>query len=112
MNPYERAAQVYLSEPCARPFRVDLENHLFLGWVFSTPTLFLMGRRVFRDWPEERIKNSGISDTEGDCWHVWLAAGDMREAIRMIPTHLPWLSFERRNRLVVMPMAKFLRMFP
>jgi len=111
MTPYEQAALVYLKEPCARTFREDLENHLFVGWVFNSPSLFLMGRQVMSDWPHHMIADSGVSDDEGDCWHVWLAAGDMKEAIRLIPHDLPWLSFERNNRLVKMPLAKFRRMF-
>ncbi len=112
MTPYEQAARVYLREPCARSFREDLENHLFLGWVFSTPALFLMGRRIMHDWPHRMAADSSIADDEGDCWHVWLAAGDMSEAVRAIPFDLPWLSFERENRLVTMPLDKFRRMFP
>jgi hypothetical protein len=111
MTPYEQAARVYLKEPCRRTFREDLENHLFLGWVFNTPSLFMMGRRVQSTWKHKQIADSSLADTEGDCWHVWLAAGDMREAIRFIPFDLPLLSFERANRLVIMPMAKFKRMF-
>ena len=39
MLPAEKAAAVYAQEPCAQSFREDLEAHLLISYVFSTPEL-------------------------------------------------------------------------
>lgn len=108
MNPFAAAAGVYQREPCARPLREDLEAHLLFGWVFSTPEVFLMGRQVRHDWPHDRIRDPWQTADDGDCWHVWLCAGDIREAIGLMPFPLPWVSYERQNVLRIIP-AKVLR---
>lgn len=109
MTPYEQAAQVYEQEESARPFWEDLQAHLLYGWVMSTPELFLMARQVKRDWPDELLKNPWAIDDDGDCWHVWLAAGDLSKVKEFIPYPLPYLSYERVNVLRSMPFDKACR---
>lgn len=100
MTPVERAAAVYQREPCARTFREDLEAHLLNGYVLSTPATFVMGRLVQRDAPPELIVDPWHRFETGDCWLVYLAAGDiLREARRWMPWPVPWLAWERSNRL-------------
>lgn len=98
-GPFADAAAVYDREPCARPFVEDFEAHLRYGWVISTPSLFLMARPVRSDWPEDVVLNPFALPDSPDMWHVWLAAGDWREAFDCAPYPLPWVSFERNNRL-------------
>lgn len=109
MNAFTTAAEVYRREPCARTLREDLEAHLVHGWVFSTPELFLMGRVVRHDWPEDRILDPWDTDEAGDCWHVWLCSGDILEALAMMPFPLPWVSYQRRNVLRVVEAGRLLR---
>ncbi len=100
MTPVERAAAVYQREPCARTFREDLEAHLLNGYVFSTPETFVMGRLVQHDADPDLIVNPWHRFETGDCWLVYLAAGDIiREARRWMPWPVPWLAWERGNRL-------------
>ncbi len=97
--PFARAARVYEREACARPLVADLEAHLLYGYVISTPEVFLMGRRVRSGWPDETLRDPYATAPDGDCWHVWLCGGSMREALRRMPFRLPWLSYERSNRI-------------
>lgn len=106
MTPYEQAARVYEREVCASSFRADLEAHLFGGWVVSTPDFFVMARRVMKRWPAEMTLNPYYAHPKGDCWHVWLAAGDLRAMWSALPEELDWISFERRNVLRVVRLAR------
>lgn len=98
MTPYTLARSVYDAEPCARTFEVDLIAHLALGYVVSTPEVFAMFRPVHRDGGEG-IVDPFVSFPDPDCWHIYLAAGDISLIHGFIPHPLPWVSWERKNRL-------------
>ena len=97
LSPYLTAAAVYDREPCARTFEEDLFLHLTLGHVVSTPTLFAMFRPVHRDWPLHRLRNPMDSDPAGDCWWIWLAAGDLAQLFAFPASPKKWVAFERAN---------------
>jgi hypothetical protein len=99
MKPIELAAAVYQQEDCARSFREDLEAHLLNGFVYSTPDAFLMGRPVRRDANPEDIVNPWVNFTDPDCWHCYLFSGSLHHTMSMPPFKLPWVSYERKNRL-------------
>jgi len=103
--PYERARDIYLSEPCVRTFEEDFHNHLRHGVVVSTPRAFVMARRADR-WADPRdIVDSAHVFDGGDCLHIFLASGDLREIVRLLELsdhvhgRLEWLSWERDNVL-------------
>lgn len=100
MTPYQQARQVYETEPCARTFEEDLIAHFENGYVISTPEVFLMFRPVRHDWPEVHIVDANLRNcTQGDTWHVYLAAGDASQFASHFPYKLPFVSFERKNEL-------------
>jgi hypothetical protein len=101
MSPAEQAAAVYEREECARTFREDLEAHLIGGYVFSTPTVFLMARPVRHDAPQAEIVNPWhvFPREECDCWMLYLAAGDIAEFFRWVPFPLAFVAWERNNVL-------------
>lgn len=101
MTPIETAAAVYASEPCARSFREDLEAHLLGGHVHSTPTAFVMARPVMRAADYELLTNPWVTwrREDADAWLVYLAAGDVAEMLGFLPFPLPWIGWERDNRL-------------
>lgn len=109
MSPFEKAARVYIKEPCARPLGEDLEHHLLNGYVFNTPDVFLMARRVNSCWDDSEIKSPWRVDPDGDTWHVWLAGGDLHKGLHLIPYSLPWLSWERGNRVRFRPYSTVIR---
>jgi hypothetical protein len=101
MTPFEQALAVYVQEPCARTFADDLEAHLRYGLVISTPEYFLMARKVIKDAPPREITDSWFyfNQNLANCWHVWLLAGDIRMAFLSADVRLPWVSFEKRNKI-------------
>jgi hypothetical protein len=99
LSPYLLAAEVYEREPCARTFAEDIIAHLEGGYVVNSPTVFLMFRPVARAGEEEEIVNPWRCFPAPDCWHVYLASGDSSEFASHFPFPLPWVSFERKNRL-------------
>lgn len=98
-SPYELAESVYQSEPCARSFMEDLRLHMLHGYVFNTPRLFLMGRSVSKLGDAGSIVDPTVSFNNADCWHIYLAAGDLSEFFKFEPFPLPWFSWERNNKL-------------
>lgn len=101
MTPFEQAKAVYDKEPCARSFAQDLMLHYLRGFVFSTPTFFIMGRPVPRSEDPALIVNPAHSFDRAECdaWMIYLMAGDPTEAWSIMPWRLPWFGFERRNEL-------------
>lgn len=99
MKPVELVAAVYQQEECARSFREDLEAHLLHGYVYSHPEAFVMGRPVRKDAPYEDIVNPWVNFTDPDCWHLYLFAGAFHHAFAAPPFQLPWVSYERKNKL-------------
>ena len=99
-QPILHAMSVYKMEECYRTFQEDLELHLATGFVHSTPEYFIMGRPVRSDAPEIEIMDAALPFQEPDCWHIHLAAGN----IKLFWKHedglrLPFVTWERRNVL-------------
>lgn len=99
MSPYELAKRVYDTEPCARPFDVDLRYHLDYGYVHATPYVFVMARPVRSTSPARDLLSPWIIFPDPDAWMVWLAAGDLQEMFRLEPFQLPYYVWERNNQL-------------
>lgn len=99
ISPYERARKVYEQEDCRRSFSEDLELHLRYGYVYSTPNSFIMGRAVDRYADSECIVDPSVVFDHPNAWLVYLAAGDMSEFFLRQPFFLPWVGWERENKL-------------
>ena len=101
MTPVWMAAAVYEAEPCARSFREDLEAHLQNGYVFSTPTAFVMGRPVDSGADPAAIVDPlhGFDPEDCDAWLVYLAAGSIADVLRQEPFPLTFYLWERKNVL-------------
>jgi hypothetical protein len=98
--PVQLAAQVYQDEPCARSFQEDLEAHLLHGYVYSNHDVFLLARPVWSKAPTENIVNPWFNTfSHIDAWHVYLVAGDMMAPFRVAPYRLPFVTFEKRNKI-------------
>jgi len=105
MTPFEEALAVYSREPCARTFSEDLEAHLRHGYVINTPECFIMGRKVYRYAQTHHILNPwhNLWESTPNCWHLYLFAGDVRKAFASADVQLPYVSFERRNKIRFYP---------
>jgi hypothetical protein len=99
-TPLDLAQRIYETEWCARTFPQDLCLHLRHGWVLSSPSFFMMGRPVLHTAPESLILDPTHRFDNADAWLVWVAAGSHpRELIRHMPFQLPYLGWQKRNRL-------------
>ena len=96
--PYMLARQIWTQEECARTFEEDLVFHLNHGYVIATPDVFAMFRWVDSTASEEEILGNETF-SHADCWHVYAYAGDFSQAESLFPFPLPWISFERKNKL-------------
>jgi hypothetical protein len=102
VNAFAKALLVYSAEPCARTFDADLHAHLLHGgFVLCRPDVFLMARPVARTAERAAIVNPFVvfPRAQCDCWHVYLVAGSVGEALRFMPHPLEWVSWERENVL-------------
>lgn len=104
MKPVEEAAEVYKREQCARTFREDLEAHLLNGMVISNREFFLMARKVDSQAEPSDIVDPWVNNFQKfNCWHLYLYAGNMSNAFGSADVRLPFVSFERRNKLKIYP---------
>lgn len=99
MTPIEQAAAVYDREYCARSFSEDVEAHFSTGIVISTPTLFCLAREVWRGSLPELVLDPWVKFEGGDCWHVYLFAGNLVELFGHCTEPKEWVAFERNNVL-------------
>jgi hypothetical protein len=96
------ARSIWLLEPCARPFELDLLLHLRHGYVYSTPRSFVMWRRVKSDALPEQIVDPSIEfGPEADAWFVFCAAGTegVARLFEAEPYPLPFIGWERDNKI-------------
>jgi len=101
MSPFEQAATWHLKHCPDIPFGNIVEAHFQRGHVIGNPEVFILGRRVCSDWDAELLLDPWETATAGDCWHVWLWVGKVRDWRAVVPFPLPWISFHRGERLRV-----------
>lgn len=99
-NAYQAAMRAHAASFPLRTFLEDLTLHLEFGYVVSMPGLFLMGRPVQKEAPYELLIDPRNRFLRPDAWFVWLAAGATPDKlISCMPYHLPYVMWERNNKL-------------
>lgn len=107
-NPFQEAQAFYKRDPGKRTFPEDLVLHLQYGWVVSSPTVFLMGRPVVRGADVALILEPSHKFENPDAWLVWFAAGaDPISCLHLMPFYLPYVGWEKNNRLRFYPTRYF-----
>ena len=108
VTPFEQAALWHAKHCPGSAFAEVVEAHFQTGYVVGTPEVFLLGRRIDRTWPDEWVNDPWRAAPDGDCWHVWLWAGTVRDWSAMVPYPLPWLSWHRgeKRRVFRFPAGK------
>lgn len=102
MTAFELAQLAHEADNSPRYFADDIGLHLFGGYVYSTPTAFILFRHVPHDAPVELIVNpeNVFEDADCDCLHVYLAAGDLAEIVSVLLGYSrEFTCFERRGKL-------------
>lgn len=111
MTPRERArlVSVALYGDTGEGFAADVARYgSGFGTVLESPLAFVLAHLVRSDWPLSRMLAE--SDPAGDCWFIWLAAGNVPEIVRGLAdvrvTNL--VAFERSTHPRMLRTGKFL----
>lgn len=99
MSPYDQTRIDWENKPRERPLRWYEATHKAQGFVFATPTFYLMGRPVRKYAPLEQILDvTHVFDFETcDTWYIFLLTGEVRQAWNILPWELPWMCWQRDN---------------
>lgn len=97
MTPYEQVKRLYDENPVEGTFHDYLHTHMMRGFVYVTPSYFVMGRGVDKDAPQEEVTDCTVEFTRErqNCWFVHAMAGDIRQAIEVMPYQLGHIGFVR-----------------
>jgi hypothetical protein len=107
MTPYLTAKALHESDPENVPWDDLISAHLVHGVLVSTPDVFLAMRPIdcwssfdaFNDPWSESDAPAWMGTKSPNCWHVYLAAGDLGGLFDFCPYELPLVSFVRKNTL-------------
>ena len=109
MTLIEEIGRLYRDRGGMKAFYADVRMHMDGGgYVFKAPEFLLMGYPVWRD-PERPKMGSQVGLGSPNCWHIYLAVGDMSRFLDLEPYPLPYFSWERRKRLVFVGRERLLR---
>jgi hypothetical protein len=97
MTPAEAAAQWCQAHPEHGTFAEVLGAYLSFGYVWSSPRSFILARPIRREWwnDGDKLADHSLVDPGGDCWFIWLAAGDMAEFFKICPEPKTFVCFSR-----------------
>lgn len=99
MNPYLTAFQEYEKHDRGYSWTDALEYHFQFGAVISTPDAFVMARPVQWDWEDDLHTMLGPVANGGDCWHVWVVAGDLAGLLKLARRHgVKWITYQRHGQ--------------
>jgi hypothetical protein len=99
MNPYMTAWTEYQRADRGVTWTEAMEAHLQLGAVVSTPGVFAMCRPVVASWPDHfQLDISMTGAATGDTWHVWCAAGNLGELMKLAWGYgVRWATYQRHG---------------
>lgn len=99
MTPYLQAFQEYEKLDRGESWTDALDFHFQRGAVISLPGVFVMARRVQLGWEDDLHTMLGpVAGVSSSCWHVWAAAGNLRELLTLAGTYgVRWISYQRHG---------------
>lgn len=110
MTPWEQVCHKYEVDGGGRNLSHDLSWHLINGYVINGPKLFVMARPVDIGSPHATAINTRFLPDDCNAWHVHVIAGSIPYALTLFPFPLPFVSWEGRNGLVVIPVKRIHRL--
>lgn len=98
-SPYEIVATDWNRRPRAMSLDTLERTYKSSGFVFSTPSFYVMGRPVRKYAPIEHILDDTYYFDHDTCdtWFIAIMAGDIKAAWRILPWELPWMAWVRDN---------------
>ena len=99
MTPYARTLEDWHNRPRQHPLSYYEEIHKRLGFLFSTPAYYVMGRPVMKFAPIDHILDvEHVFDfAQCDTWYIFQLTGETQQAWRILPWELPWMCWKREN---------------
>lgn len=93
--PWQRAKQWHDTHGGDLPFEALLGDFFRSGYVWSSPTEFVLARPAL--WEEGELY---MGAPAANCWFVHLAAGDnpFRRFLEIAPHPLPFVAWQRRGQ--------------
>lgn len=108
---WKKSQKIYSTEHCVRTLEEDFRLHTAnpTGCVIKLPDLIALARPVDKDADPELIVDPKywFSPSIRNCWHIYLLVGNILHARQLLPFELEWMSFERKNRLKIVPFQRF-----
>jgi hypothetical protein len=99
MTPCEKARKVHDADPDNYPFWWVVMTHFRVGVVISTDEVFMLARPVDLSAHHRDFDDPSITYSNPNCWHVYLAAGNLARMSDLLPNDLPFVSYVRKNSL-------------
>jgi hypothetical protein len=98
MNPYLQAFTAYHAHGEQEVTWTEaMDFHLQCGAIIATPEIFVMARPV-HDFPENH-PDFAYTAAHSDCWHIYAAAGDLRQLLSLARWHgIRQVTYQRRGR--------------
>lgn len=98
-SPHDLVLADWQARPRDQSLRFYEELHMSMGFLFSTPDFFVMGRPVRKYAPIEHILDVQCRFERATCdtWFIFQMAGDMTKAWSIMPWELPWMCWVRDN---------------
>lgn len=103
MTPIEQLAALYDSQETERSLESDIELFLYNGYVISTPRYIVMGKAIFKGWPDDLVRDpKAVASPIEDCdaWYVYAYAGSHLDFLSFMPYELPFVAWHRRHARV------------
>lgn len=94
VSPFEEAWMIYQKHPQQQTFSEYHVWHCQNGFVYSTPSFFIMGRPAVKQ-SLENIGPTFANERFPDTWFIHTAAGDLKKAWSILPYYLPYIAFQR-----------------
>ena len=98
-TPFDLARQWAARHPEWGTWQSHLAAYFRHGYVWSSPRAFVLAREIQSAWWRDaaRLADHAQVAPDGDCWFIWLAAGDMAEFFAVCPRQKPLVCYCRRG---------------
>ena len=77
------------------------------GCVISVGGTLILARPVHTSAGWDKIRDTRVVFDDFNCWYIELAHGEIEKFVQNIPFDLPYVGYEHRGRLSLIPLERF-----